>query len=152
MLKKCSNRHAPPCCITRFGPALIPASCSGYRYTVSSNAIQYIMQCHTGCITNTATTLCITPDPVYFTTIRGFRQRDKTRCASFISLSRRSPHTNTSHSAAAYCSRKLKQARGILSPRLIWILLYMWKWGLVVDQLVLIVPAVQLADLSSDLL
>ena len=33
-------------------------------------------------------------------------QRDKTRCASFISLSRRSPHTNTSHSAAAHCSRK----------------------------------------------
>ena len=80
------------------------------------------------------------------------QKRDKTRCASFISLSRRSPHTNTSHSAAAHCWRKLKQARGILSPRLIWILLYMWKWGLVVDQLVLIVPAVQLADLSSDLL
>ena len=35
-----------------------------------------------------------------------FRKRDKTRCASFISLSRRSPHTNTSHSAAAHCSRK----------------------------------------------
>ena len=34
------------------------------------------------------------------------RKRDKTRCASFISLSRRSPHTNTSHSAAAHCSRK----------------------------------------------
>ena len=33
-------------------------------------------------------------------------KRDKTRCASFISLSRRSPHTNTSHSAAAHCSRK----------------------------------------------
>ena len=33
-------------------------------------------------------------------------ERDKTRCASFISLSRRSPHTNTSHSAAAHCSRK----------------------------------------------
>ena len=33
-------------------------------------------------------------------------QRDKTRCASFISLSRRSPHTNTSHSAATHCSRK----------------------------------------------
>ena len=35
-------------------------------------------------------------------------ERDKTRCASFISLSRRSPHTNTSHSAAAHCSRKKK--------------------------------------------
>ncbi|MGO5337676.1 hypothetical protein ACTQZS_12885 [Bilifractor sp. LCP19S3_H10] len=37
---------------------------------------------------------------------RGVQKRDKTRCASFISLSRRSPHTNTSHSAAAHCSRK----------------------------------------------
>ena len=36
-------------------------------------------------------------------------ERDKTRCASFISLSRRSPHTNTSHSAAAHCSRKKTQ-------------------------------------------
>jgi len=35
----------------------------------------------------------------------GNTERDKTRCASFISLSRRSPHTNTSHSAAAHCSR-----------------------------------------------
>ena len=38
--------------------------------------------------------------------LRTVRKRDKTRCASFISLSRRSPHTNTSHSAAAHCSRK----------------------------------------------
>ena len=39
----------------------------------------------------------------------GLTQRDKTRCVSFISLSRRSPHTNTSHSAAAHCSRKKKR-------------------------------------------
>ena len=45
--------------------------------------------------------------PSFFRKSSGFMlQRDKTRCTSFISLSRRSPHTNTSHSAAAYCSRK----------------------------------------------
>ena len=49
--------------------------------------------------------LCRSPRPRLCST-EPVSQRDKTRCASFISLSRRSPHTNTSHSAAAHCSRK----------------------------------------------
>ena len=43
-------------------------------------------------------------------------KRDKTRCASFISLSRRSPHTNTSHSAAAHCSRKFEKRQETFLP------------------------------------
>ena len=38
-------------------------------------------------------------------------KRDKTRCASFISLSRRSPHTNTSYSAATHRTRKRDKTR-----------------------------------------
>ena len=52
-------------------------------------------------------------------TISSFFQRDKTRCASIISLSRRSPHTNTSHSAAAHCSRKKMSGPGGLSAEVI---------------------------------
>ena len=47
---------------------------------------------------------------LYHLLLVNLTERDKTRCASFISLSRRSPHTNTSHSAAAHCSRKKTSA------------------------------------------
>ena len=43
-------------------------------------------------------------------------KRDKTRCESFISLSRHSPHTNTSHSAAAHCSRKFEKRQETFLP------------------------------------